>query len=264
MTFRRSLRALCLASLAQLVLVLPALAQSAARPLTVFAAASLTNVMGDVGKAWSERGQPAPKLSFASSSVLARQIEAGARADVFFSADVEWMDYVANRGLVRNETRRDLLGNRLVLIAPASSTVALQIAPGFPLAATLGKGRLATGDPDFVPAGRYARSALTTLGVWSDVADRLVRAENVRVALAYVSRGEAPLGIVYATDALAEPRVRVVDTFPEDSHLPIRYPVAALRGSGAAAAEFADFLAGEQARDLFVRAGFIVLALPVT
>ena len=229
-------------------------------PLTVFAAASLTNVMEEIGDRLRRTAAHAkPRFSFAASSVLARQVEAGAKADVFFSADQEWMDYLAARGLVRNDTRRDVVGNRLVLIAPAASTAELRIAPGFPLAATLGKGHLATGDPDYVPAGKYARSALMTLGVWSDVADRLVRAENVRVALAYVARGEAPLGIVYATDAKAEPRVRIVDTFPADSHLPITYPVAALSGSGAEAGEFVAFLAGEQAAEIFRRAGFIPL-----
>ncbi len=228
-------------------------------PLTVFAAASLTNVMEELATAWAADGHGKPRLSFAASSVLARQVEAGARADVFVSADQEWMDYLAARGLVRNDTRRDLLGNRLVLIAPAASTTELRIAPRFPLVAALGKGYLATGDPDYVPAGKYARSALMTLGVWNEVADRVVRAENVRVALAYVARGEAPLGIVYATDAKAEPRVRVVDTFPADSHLPITYPAAALTGSDADAGAFVVWLAGREAAEIFRRAGFIPL-----
>jgi molybdate transport system substrate-binding protein len=236
-------------------------ADSPGASLTVFAAASLTNVMQEVGAAYVEAGGMAPRFSFAASSVLARQIEAGARADVFFPADQEWMDYLASRGLIRNETRRDVLGNRLVLIAPAGSTTELRIAHGFPLASVLGEdGRLATGDPDFVPVGKYARSALTTLGVWGDVADRLVRAENVRVALAYVARGEAPLGIVYATDARAEPKVRVVDDFPADTHLPITYPVAATKIAGARAMAFISFILSERATALFRLSGFVPLA----
>ena len=259
MTWIRRILFGLLASVALTALTGVAGATPAGKPLTVFAAASLTNVMEDLATAWAGGGHAKPRFSFAASSVLARQVEAGAKADVFVSADQEWMDYLAARGLVRNDTRRDVVGNRLVLIAPVSITAELRIAPGFPLAATLGKGHLATGDPDYVPAGKYARSALMTLGVWGDVADRLVRAENVRVALAYVARGEAPFGIVYTTDAKAEPRVRIVDTFPADSHLPITYPVAALSGSGAEAGEFVAWLAGEQAAEIFRRAGFIPL-----
>lgn len=240
-------------------LTTPAVADPAATPLTVFAAASLTNVLQDIGAAWVAGGAAPPRFSFAASSVLARQIEAGAKADVFFSADQEWMDYLAGRGLIRGDTRRDVLSNRLVLVAPAGSTVELKIAPGFPLVATLGKGRIATGDPDYVPAGKYARSALMTLGVWGDVADRLVRAENARVALAFVARGEAPLGIVYATDAKADAKVRVVDTFPADTHLPITYPIAAIKDSGADADAFLRFIASPQAVELFRRAGFTPL-----
>jgi molybdate transport system substrate-binding protein len=234
-------------------------AEPAREPLTIFAAASLTNVLQDIGAAYAAAGAATPRFSFAASSVLARQIEAGARADVFFSADQEWMDYLAARGLIRNDSRRDILGNRLVLIAPAASTAELHIARGFPLVHALGKGRLATGDPDYVPAGKYARSALMTLGVWGDVADRLVRADNVRVALAFVARGETPFGIVYATDAAAEPKVRVVDTFPADSHLPITYPVAVTSVARPEAAAFISFTVSEKAAEIFRRAGFLTL-----
>lgn len=237
----------------------PAGAAGSGKPLTVFAAASLTDVLQEIGRAWAATGAPTPRMSFAASSVLARQIEAGAEADVFFSADQEWMDYLAARGLIRNDSRRDIVGNRLVLIAPADSTAELRVAPGFSLARALGDGRLATGDPDFVPAGKYARSALMSLGVWNDVADRLVRAENVRVALAYVARGEAPLGIVYATDAQAEPRVRIVEPFPADSHPPIAYPVAATQTGGAEALSFIGFMTGEAAAAAFRGAGFLPL-----
>jgi molybdate transport system substrate-binding protein len=227
--------------------------------LLVFAAASLTNALTDLGAAYQKETGQEVRSSFAASSALARQMEAGARADVFFSADVEWMDYVQARNLIDTASRRDLLGNKLVLVAPASSGVSLKIAPGFPLAAALGHGRLSTGDPDSVPVGRYARAALTSLGVWSDVADRLVRADNVRTALAFVSRGEAPLGIVYETDARVDPGVRVVDTFPESTHVPIVYPIAVTRGARQGAARFVAFLAGPTGRAAFEKYGFSAL-----
>jgi len=197
--------------------------------------------------------------SYAASSVLAKQIEAGAPADAFFSADLAWVDYLDERGLLERGSRRDVLGNSLVLIAPADSPLRLSIAPGFDLTAALGEGRLATADPDSVPAGKYARAALTRLGVWQSVSDRLVRGENVRAALAYVARGEAPLGIVYQTDAQAEKRVRVVGVFPEDSHPPITYALALTVRARPEAARFADFLASEAARQIFTRHGFTTL-----
>ena len=169
------------------------------------------------------------------------------------------MDYLEQRGRLEKSSRRNLLGNRLALIAPADSKIQLKIAPGFPLASALGKGRLATGDPDSVPVGRYARSALTTLGVWNDVADRLVRAEDVKHALMFVTRGEVPLGIVYETDARAEGRVRLVGLFPEGSHPPITYPVALTSGARPEAARFLDFIGSETARAKFESFGFIVL-----
>jgi molybdate transport system substrate-binding protein len=224
--------------------------------LLVFAAASLTNAVGDIGEAFTARTGVALKCSFASSSVLARQIEAGAPADLFLSADTGWMDYLERRGLLRPGTRRDLLGNELVLIAPVGSSVHLTLAPGVNLAAALSSGRLATGDPDSVPAGRYAKAALTSLGLWGELSSRLARAENVRAALEYVARGEAPLGIVYRTDALAEKRVRVVAVFPAASHPPIVYPVALTARAGAEAAAFEDFLLGDEARRIFSRYGF--------
>jgi molybdate transport system substrate-binding protein len=200
------------------------------------------------------------RLSFAASSVLARQIEAGGKADVFVSADQDWMDYLQSRGHIDARTRRDLVRNRLVLIAPADSGIDLRIAPGFDLAGALGRRRLATGDPDTVPVGRYARSALISLGVWEEIQDRLVRADNVRSAMMFVARGEVPLGIVYATDARVDSKVRIVDTFPEDTHAPITYPGAALTGSGDRARTFVQFLAGPQARDTWRRFGFLELA----
>jgi molybdate transport system substrate-binding protein len=239
-----------------------ALAQSAEpqrRELLVFAAASLTNVLGELAPVWERSSGVRVKLSFAASSVLARQIEAGGNADVFVAADQEWMDYLQSRKLIDQSSRRDLAGNRLVLIAPADSKLQLKIAPGFELAAALGNGRLATGDPDTVPIGRYARTALISLGVWDEVADRLVRADNVRSALLFVSRGEAPLGIVYATDAAADSKVRVIDTFPAASHAPITYPAAAVRGARPEAAALIDYLGGEQARLAWRKFGFVEL-----
>jgi len=227
----------------------------------VFAAASLTDALNAVAQAFTSRTGVAVKASFAASSLLAKQIEAGAPADVFFSADHEWMDYLEQHRLLRGGSRRDLLANHLVLVAPSDSTLTLKIAPGFALAAALGNGRLATGDPDSVPVGRYAQAALVKLGVWGSVAGRLVRAENVRAALAYVARGEAPLGIVYQTDALAEKRVRIVDTFPDDSYPPIIYPVALTSGARPEGAQLADFLASTMAAEIFARYGFAPLVL---
>jgi len=229
------------------------------RPVTVFAAASLTNVLQQLGDEFTRSSGVPVRFSFAASSVLARQIEGGAGADVFVSADQEWMDYLEQRGSIRKSTRRNLLGNRLVLIAPADSRVDLKIEPGFALASALGQGRLATGDPDSVPVGRYAKQALTTLGVWNDVVDRLVRAEDVRHALMFVARGEAPLGIVYRTDALVEKRVRIVDTFPANTHLPITYPVALTKDAGTDAARFVDFIRSDTGRSAFQHSGFTVL-----
>jgi molybdate transport system substrate-binding protein len=227
--------------------------------LLVFAASSLTNVLEEIGTAYTkETGQPV-NFSFGASAVVARQIEAGARADAFFSADTEWMDYLEARGLIDRKSRHNVVSNRLALIAPAGSTIDLKIAPNFPLAAALGTGRLATGDPDYVPVGRYARSALTTLGVWNDVADRIVRADNVRSALMFVARGEAPLGIVYQTDALAEKKVRIVDLFPATTHLPITYPAAATASAKPGAQRFVEFLLGPAAHAIFIRHSFITL-----
>jgi len=241
--------------------IIASLSAAAQQPqILVFAAASLSESVQELNTNYEKTAQVTVKWSFDSSSVLARQIEAGAQADVFFSADTAWMDYLQSRNLIKPGSRKNLLGNSLVLIAPAQSQIQLRIAPHFPLMAALGNGRLATGDPDSVPAGRYARSALATLGVWDEVALRLARAENVRVALLYVARGETPLGIVYATDALADKGVRVVDTFPADTHEPIVYPIALTKSAKSEAAGFIAYLSGPQGRDIFVKHGFTVLA----
>jgi molybdate transport system substrate-binding protein len=223
----------------------------------VFAAASLKNALDDVAAASPSR----PTLSYGASSALARQIEGGAPAQVFISADLEWMDYLQQRRLIREGTRRNLLGNKLALIAPAGSAVKADIGPGFPLAKLLGDGRLATADPAHVPAGKYTKAALEMLGVWGSVAGRLASAENVRAALALVARDEAPLGTVYATDAAAEPKVRVVATFPDGLHPPIVYPVALTAGTPAtgSAADFLALLASPLARKVFEKHGFTPL-----
>jgi molybdate transport system substrate-binding protein len=245
--------AICLA----LVLASPA---RAGQDVLVFAAASLKTALDEVAARCAAQTGKTTTASYAGSSALAKQIEAGAPADIFVSADLDWMDYLAERDLIRPETRTNLLGNDLVLIAPADSAAAATIEPGFPIAALLGEdGRLAVADIAAVPAGKYAKAALEALGVWTAVADRIVQAANVRAALALVARGEAPLGIVYRTDAMAEPGVEVLDTFPEDTHPPIVYPVALLRDSaGADAAAALACLQSDEARAIFAAHGFLV------
>lgn len=232
-----------------------------AADVTVFAAASLTDALQAIGKDYQAKTGHTVVFSFAASSTLAKQIEASKGADVFASADTDWMDYLDSRGLIAHETRRNLLGNRLVLIAPADSRVTLAIAPHFDLVGALKGGRLAVADPDSVPAGKYARTALETLGVWNGVVDRLVQAENVRVALAYVARSEAPLGIVYTTDAMGEPKVKIVATFPDSSHQPIVYPFALTKEAVPAAKSFLDFLTAPDAEAIFAKDGFVILGV---
>jgi molybdate transport system substrate-binding protein len=252
----RKLIGACLLVLACILTAPAHAADDRNQEILVFAAASLTNVLDEIGAAYTQQTRQPVKFAYAASSALARQLEAGARADVFFSADLEWMDYVQARGLIDRTARRNVVGNRLALVAPADSKIELKIAPGFPLAQALGNGRLATGDPQSVPVGKYARSSLTSLRVWNDVADRLVRADNVRSALAFIARGETPLGIVYETDAKVEKRVRVVDFFPADSHPPIVYPVAVTAQARPAARQFIDFLQSAPAQEAFKKYGF--------
>jgi molybdate transport system substrate-binding protein len=230
---------------------------STGKSIIVFAAASLTDALGEIDEAYTATTGVEVKTSFAASSALARQIESGARAEVFFSADEEWMDYLAQRNLLQARTRHDVVSNRLVMIAPTDSTAKIDIKPGFSLATVLGEnGRVATGDPDSVPVGKYAKAALTKLGSWEAIAPRLVRAENVRAALAYVARGEARLGIVYSTDALAEKRVKVVGTFPADSHPPIRYPIAATTAATGDGTKYVDFVRSKASQEIFRKYGF--------
>ena len=244
---------------AALLLLLPFAAQAQTEdPITVLAAASLTNVMQEIGKTYQAETGKRVVFSFAGSMILAKQIEASAGADLFIAADTESMDYLDRKNLIARTTRTNLLGNSLVLIAPADSKIALRIAPGFALATALGSGRLALATPDSVPAGRYGKAALTALGVWDGVKDRLAQGEDVRATLAYVARGEAPLGIVYATDAKVEPKVRIIGTFPESSHEPIVYPAALTRGAKPDAARLLDYLRTAGPRAVFTRAGFSV------
>jgi molybdate transport system substrate-binding protein len=234
-----------------------AAAQAAERVVTVFAAASLSDVLEDIGRSFTQQTGTPVRFSFAASSALARQIESGAPAGVFVSADEDWMNYLAKRSLIRADTRVDVVGNALVLVAPADSKLQLKISPGFALLQALGaRGRIATGDPDSVPAGRYARAALTALGVWGSFASRIVPAENVRSALNFVSLGETPLGIVYATDAHGNRKVRIVDVFPAESHDPINYPAAVTTRGDDRAEAFVQFLLGSQAQATFARYGF--------
>jgi molybdate transport system substrate-binding protein len=235
-------------------------AREAARPpVTVFAAASLKNALDEAGVAFTASGGPPVRFSYAASSAIARQIEQGAPADVFVSADSDWMDYLQKRELIVAASRRDLLTNHLALIAPAASPVRLKIARGMPIAAALGGGRLAIAGPE-VPAGRYGRASLTSLGVFDAVKDKLAPAENVRAALAFVAQGATPLGVVYDTDARVESKVRIVGLFPDASHPPIVYPAALVAAShNPQAAAFLRFLESPQARATFRKYGFTVL-----
>jgi molybdate transport system substrate-binding protein len=249
----KTIRRFAFVALIALAAVQPARADN----LTVFAAASLKNAMDDIAAKWKDSGGGTVGASYASSSTLAKQIEQGAPADVFVSADTQWMDYVDKKSLV--EKPHDLLGNRLVLIAAKDNPLTLEIKPGLKLAEVLGDGRLAVGDPSNVPAGIYAKEALTKLKIWDAVQPKLAPAADVRAALTLVSRGEAPLGIVYETDAKVDPKVRIVAVFPEDSHKPIVYPVAVVKTSrNADAAKFVVFLSGPAAKEIFVKYGFSV------
>ena len=236
-----------------------AAASGSERPVTVFAAASLRTALDDIATEWRRETGRIVRVSYAGTSALARQVEQGAPADVFISADRDWMDYLAQRGLVTDP--RALLANRLVLIAPASSTVALKLGPGAPLVDALGDGRLAVANVDSVPAGRYAKVALDSLGLWPQVARRLVQTTDVRGALRLVARGEVPLGIVYATDAHAERGVRVVDIFDQATHPTILYMAAVVsESSNPDAVAFLQFLGSAPARRAFEREGFTVVA----
>lgn len=255
MTKRRHLIAAAAA-----LMIFAAPSAKAAERVTVFAAASLKTALDAIAAQWMAETQNRAVISYAASSALAKQIEHGAPADVFFSADLDWMNYLGDKNLIDKASEARLLGNDIVLIAPRESTATVEIAQGFKLAELLGGGRLAMGDVRSVPAGKYGKAALESLGVWSSVENSLAQAENVRAALKLVATGEAPLGIVYRTDAEADPSVRIVDVFPSDSHPPIVYPVAlTVNARTGAAREFLSYLRSPAARDIFTSNGFRLL-----
>ena len=260
-----SARFLAASAAAFLCFVGPASAPSAkaegpaGKPLVVFAAASLKNAMDNIAQAWRNETGQAVVISYAASSTLAKQIEEGAPAQIFISADTDWMNYVASKSLIKSESLRDLLGNKLVLIAPKASSVAIDLKAGANLAAALGGGRLAMANADAVPAGKYGKAALEKLGLWPSVASKIAQAENVRAALLLVSRGEAPLGVVYKTDAVSDPNVRIVATFPTDSHPPIIYPIALTTKATASAGAFLHFVESAKSVPLYEAQGFTVL-----
>ncbi len=247
--------------LALLIAILLAGPAAAQEKLTIFAAASLRNALDEADAAFTKQSGKGVTASYAASSALAKQIEQGAPAEVFLSADIQWMDYLSERKLIAPQTRADLLGNELVLIADKDSKIDhVDIGPGFDLAKLAGSGRIAVADVRAVPAGLYAKAALEKLGAWQAVQGKLAQADNVRAALSYVARGEAPLGIVYATDAKIEPSVKIVGTFPANSHPPIVYPLAAVAGRASGGVKkYLQFLWGAEARRIFEKYGFVVL-----
>ena len=246
------------AALACALPVGPAIAQS--HDVLMFAAASLKNALDDVNAQFEKDTGKHANISYAASSTLAKQIENGAPADIFISADLDWMDYLAQRKLIKPDTRKNLLGNELVLVAPKDGAAPVKIEVGFPLAKLLAGGKLAMADTSAVPAGKYGKAALEKLGVWSSVESQIAQAENVRAALALVARKEAPFGIVYQTDAAAEPGVKIVGVFPEDTHPPIIYPIALTVGStNLDAASLLGYVESPEAQPLFEKQGFSVL-----
>jgi molybdate transport system substrate-binding protein len=248
--------------LAALSLLRPAAAQES---ITVFAAASMKNALDDVNAAFGAKSPIKVVVSYAASSALIKQIEQGAPADIFISADLAWMDYGVEKKVIKDDTRVNLLGNKLVLIAPKDSKLgSVTIGQGFDLAKLAGDGRIATGDVRAVPAGKYAKAALEKLGAWAAAEPKLAMAENVRAALALVGRGEAPLGIVYETDAKVEPNVKIVGTFPADSHPPVTYPVALTATAKPEAARYLSFLRSQQAKTIFEKYGFSFLIRPTS
>jgi len=242
---------------------LPARAQD--KTITIFAAASMKNALDDVNAVFTKQSGVKVVASYAASSALAKQIENGAPADIFASADLDWMDYVEQKKLIKVNTRVSLLGNRLVLIAPKDSKIGnVAIGPGFDLAKLAGDGRIATGDVRAVPVGKYAKAALEKLGAWDAAEKKFAMTENVRAALLLVARGEAPLGIVYETDAKIEPSVKIVGTFPPDSHPAIIYPVAATVNAKPETARYLNFMRSQSAKAVFEKYGFTFLIRPTS
>jgi len=235
-------------------------AQAQSGDVVVFAAASLKNALDAINTQWQKESSKKATISYGASSALAKQIEQAAPAQMFISADLDWMDYVAQKNLIKPETRSNLLGNRIVLIAHKDKAEPIDIKPGFDLAKALGDGRLSMANVDSVPAGKYGKAALEKLGLWGSVSSKIAQAENVRAALLLVSRGEAPLGIVYQTDAAADPNVKIIGTFSEDTHPPIIYPIAlTASGNNPDAAAFLEYIKSAKAKPLFEAQGFTVL-----
>lgn len=234
--------------------------------ITVFAAASLKNALDDTNAAFTKATGVKVTVSYAASSALAKQIEQGAPADIFISADLQWMDYVGERKLIKPDTRVNLLGNKLVLIAPADSKIAnVTIGQGFDIAKLAGSGRIAVADVSAVPAGRYAKTALEKFGAWAAAEPKLAQAENVRATLAFVARDETPVGIVYETDAKVEPKVKVIGTFPDSSYPPVIYPVAATATTTKqSASQYLLFLRSSAAKAIFEKYGFSFLIKSVS
>jgi molybdate transport system substrate-binding protein len=236
-------------------------AQAQSGDMVVFAAASLKNALDAINAQWQKETGRKAAISYAASSALAKQMEQGAPAQMFISADLDWMNYVEKKGLIKPETHSNLLGNRIVLIAPKDKAAAVDIKPGFDLAKVLGDGRLSMANVDTVPAGKYGKAALEKLGVWASVSGKLAQAENVRAALLLVSRGEAPAGIVYQTDAASDRNVKIIGTFPEDTHPPIIYPIALTANvTHPDAAALLAYIRSDKAKPLFEVQGFTVLS----
>jgi molybdate transport system substrate-binding protein len=234
-------------------------AQAQGRDVVVFAAASLKNALDAINAQWQKETGKKAAISYAASSALAKQIEQAAPAQMFISADLDWMDYLSKRNLIKPDTRSNLLGNRIVLIAPKDKAQPIDIKPGFELAKVLGDGRLAMANVATVPAGKYGKAALEKLGVWSSVSSKLAQAENVRAALLLVSRGEAPAGIVYQTDAASDSNVKIIGTFPGDTHPPLIYPIAlTANATHPDAAAFFAYIRSDKAKRLFEAQGFTV------
>jgi molybdate transport system substrate-binding protein len=254
--WRRRLLCVAIGLLPVVPVLLPA--RAAEMPVRVFAAASLTNALTDIAAAWARTGHASPVVAFGASSTLAKQIEAGAPADLYASADDNWMDYLQSHDLLQSTTRRELLATTLVLIAPLDSTAQVRMQPGFDISHGF-QGRLCTGEPGVVPVGIYAREALQSLGWWTALQNRIVGTEDVRGALAFVERGECGLGIVYRTDALISDKVRVIAEFPSATHAPIRYPVALVKNARPEAAALLGFLSSPAAAQIFQRYGFTLL-----
>ncbi len=263
MNLRRQFLTIALSAGLCAAIGLPASAQE--KTLTVFAAASMKNALDDVNAAFLKSTGTKVVASYAASSALARQLEQGAPADIFASADLEWMDYSSQKKTIKDDTRLNLLGNKLVLIAPKDSKVdRVDIGQGFDLAKLIGDGRITTGEVTSVPVGKYAKGALEKLGIWASVQNKFAMADNVRAAMALVSRGEAVLGIVYETDAKVDPNVKIVGAFPADSHPAIVYPVAATVNARPEAAAYLNFLRGGTAKAVFEQYGFTFLVRPTS